>query len=35
MVPLPKKITSLDVAMMVLFHAGSHRRGASEFHRSA
>ncbi len=28
----PNKVTSLDAAMTLLFDAGRHRRGASEFH---
>jgi hypothetical protein len=32
---LPKKTTSLDAAMALLFHVAGHSRGASEFHRWA
>jgi hypothetical protein len=31
----PNAITSLDAAMTLLFHGVAHRRGASEFFRSA
>ncbi len=31
----PNKVTSRDAAMTLLFHIESHRRGASEFQRSA
>jgi hypothetical protein len=31
----PNPITSLDAAMMLVFHAGRQRRGVSEFQRWA